>query len=109
MHKNPVVGRPIVAGYNWVTTSASKFVAHNLGKFVTNFQTILKTLYFKTMSSSFNKDIRLASIFRECFKKHLKKCKDFNEFFQHYDLQLCSNNASNLRSLLTKTKMETVK
>ena len=38
MHKNPVVGRPIVAGYNWITTGASKLVAYYLNQFVTHFE-----------------------------------------------------------------------
>ena len=28
--KNPIVGRPIVAGYNWIVTPASIFVGHYL-------------------------------------------------------------------------------
>ena len=41
MHKNPIVGRPIVAGYSWIATSASKFVTFYLKDFVTKFETIL--------------------------------------------------------------------
>ena len=34
--KNPIVGRPIVAGYNWILTPASIFVGHYLKKFIPN-------------------------------------------------------------------------
>jgi len=39
--KNPIVGRPIVAGYNWILTPASIFVGHYLKKFSNKFNTIL--------------------------------------------------------------------
>ena len=39
--KNPIVGRPIVAGYNWILTPASIFVGHYLKKFCNKFDTIL--------------------------------------------------------------------
>lgn len=41
MHKNPVVGRPIVAGYKWLTTCASKMVNFYLKGYVSKFSTIL--------------------------------------------------------------------
>ena len=39
--KNPPVGRPIVAGYNWILTPASIFVGHFLKEFYRKFDTIL--------------------------------------------------------------------
>ena len=39
--KNPVVGRPIVAGYNWILTPASIFVGHYLKEFYSKFENIL--------------------------------------------------------------------
>ena len=40
--KNPPVGRPIVAGYNWILTPASIFVGHFLKDFYVKFDGILK-------------------------------------------------------------------
>ena len=34
--KNPIVGRPIAAGYNWILTPASIFVGHYLKEFYCN-------------------------------------------------------------------------
>ena len=34
--KNPIVGRPIVAGSNWILTPASSFVGHYLNEFIAN-------------------------------------------------------------------------
>ena len=39
--KNPIVGRPIVAGYNWILTPASIFVGHYLKEFYCKFDSIL--------------------------------------------------------------------
>ena len=39
--KNPIVGRPIVAGYNWILTPASIFVGHHLKIFYSIFENIL--------------------------------------------------------------------
>ena len=39
--KNPIVGRPIVAGYNWILTPASIFVGHYLKEFYSKFENIL--------------------------------------------------------------------
>ena len=39
--KNPIVGRPIVAGYNWILTPASIFVGHHLKAFYSKFENIL--------------------------------------------------------------------
>ena len=39
--KNPIVGRPIVAGYNWIVTPASIFVGHYLKEFYSKFDSIL--------------------------------------------------------------------
>ena len=41
MLKNPIVGRPIVAGYNWILSPASIFVGHYLKEFCTKFDVIL--------------------------------------------------------------------
>ena len=40
--KNPIVGRPIVAGYNWILTPASIFVGHYLKDFCNKFDSILQ-------------------------------------------------------------------
>ena len=40
--KNPMVGRPIVAGYNWILTPASIFVGTFLKDFYSKFDGILK-------------------------------------------------------------------
>ena len=40
--KNPIVGRPIVAGYNWILTPASIFVGHYLKEFYSKFENILQ-------------------------------------------------------------------
>ena len=39
--KNPIVGRPIVAGYNWILTPASIFVGHYLKEFYSKLEYIL--------------------------------------------------------------------
>ena len=39
--KDPIVGRPIVAGYNWILTPASIFVGHYLKEFCKKFDSIL--------------------------------------------------------------------
>ena len=39
--KNPIVGRPIVAGYNWIVTPASIFVGHYLKEFYSKLEYIL--------------------------------------------------------------------
>ena len=39
--KNPIVGRQIVAGYNWMLTPASIFVGHYLKEFYCKFDSIL--------------------------------------------------------------------
>ena len=39
--KNPIVGRPIVAGYNWILTPASIFVGHYLKEFYSKFESFL--------------------------------------------------------------------
>ena len=69
----------------------------------------VKTLFFKTVATSFNKNIRLFAL-NECFNKHFKKYDDFKKCFQQYNIKLCSmaTNAPNLRSLITKTKLELV-
>ena len=39
--KKPIVGRPIVAGYNWLRTPALIFVGHYLKQFYSKFDNIL--------------------------------------------------------------------
>ena len=39
--KKPMVGRPIVAGYDWILTPASIFVGHYLKEFYSKFDSIL--------------------------------------------------------------------
>ena len=39
--KNPIVGRPVVAGYNWILSPASIFVGHYLKEFCTKSDAIL--------------------------------------------------------------------
>ena len=39
--KDPIVGRPIVSGCNWILTPVSIFVGHHLKKFCGKFDTIL--------------------------------------------------------------------
>ena len=41
MLKNPPVGRPIVAGYDWILTPASIFAGHFLKEFYSKFDNIL--------------------------------------------------------------------
>ena len=41
----------------------------------------VKTLFFKTVSTSFNKDIRLFGILNECFNKHLKSMMTLTSVF----------------------------
>ena len=41
MHKNPIVGRPIVAGYNWILIPASILVGHYLKTYCQHFDGIL--------------------------------------------------------------------
>ena len=38
--KNPVIGRPIVAGYDWILTPASIFAGHFLKEFYSKFDSI---------------------------------------------------------------------
>ena len=39
--KNPPIGRPIVAGYDWILTLASIFAGHFLKEFYSKFDSIL--------------------------------------------------------------------
>ena len=39
--KNPIIGRPIVAGYDWILTPASIFAGHFLKIFYNKFYSIL--------------------------------------------------------------------
>ena len=38
---NPIVGRPVVAGYNWILTPVTIFVVHYLNEFYSKFENIL--------------------------------------------------------------------
>jgi len=51
--KNPIVGRPIVAGYNWILTPASIFVGHYLKEFYSKFDSIFTDSHslIKTLES----------------------------------------------------------
>jgi hypothetical protein len=65
MHKNPVVGRPIVAGYNWILTPASIFVGHYLKKYCKHFESILtdSLSLIKTLEKTkFDKDSYLFTV-----------------------------------------------
>ena len=59
--KNPIVGRPIVAGYNWILTLASIFVGHYLKEFYFKFKNIL------TDSLSMIKMLENTIFDRNCF------------------------------------------
>ena len=39
--KNPIMGQPIVAGYNWILKPTSIFVGHHLKSFYSKFENIL--------------------------------------------------------------------
>ena len=65
MLKNPVVGRPIVAGYNWILTPASIFVGHYLKKYCQYFDDILtdSLSLVKTLETSqFGLDCQLFTV-----------------------------------------------
>ena len=56
--KNPIVGRPIVAGYNWILTPASIFVGHYLKEFYSKFENILTdSLSIVKMLENINFDV----------------------------------------------------
>ena len=59
--KNPIVGRPIVAGYNWILTPASIFVGHYLKYFYSKFENIL------TDSLSLIKLLEKTKINKNCY------------------------------------------
>ena len=59
--KNPIVGRPIVAGYNWILTPASIFVGHYFKEFYSKFENIL------TDSLSVIKTLENEVFDRNCF------------------------------------------
>ena len=59
--KNPIVGRPIVAGYNWILTPASIFVGHYLKSFYSKFKDIL------TDSLSLIKLLEKTKINKNCY------------------------------------------
>ena len=59
--KNPIVGRPIVAGYNWILTPASIFVGHYLKEFYSKFENIL------TDSLSLIRILEISKFDKDCF------------------------------------------
>jgi len=59
--KNPIVGRPIVAGYNWILTPASIFVGHYLKEFYSKFTNIL------TDSLSLVRILEISKFDKDCF------------------------------------------
>ena len=59
--KNPIVRRPIVAGYKWILTKASIFVGHYLKEFYSKFENIL------TDSLSVIKMLKNKIFDRDCF------------------------------------------
>ena len=59
--KNPIVGLPIVAGYNWILTPASIFLGHYLKSFYSKFENIL------TDSLSLVKLLEKTKINNNCF------------------------------------------
>ena len=59
--KNPILGRPIVAGYNWILTPASIFVGHYLKEFYSKFENIL------TDSLSLIKILEISKFDKDCF------------------------------------------
>ena len=65
IHTNPIVGRPILAGYNWILTPASIFVGHYLKEFYSKFENILTdslSLIKLLENTFFNKDYFLFTI-----------------------------------------------
>ena len=59
--KNPIVGRPIVAGYNWIVTPASIFVGHYLKEFYSKLENIL------TYSLSLIRILEISKFDKDCF------------------------------------------
>ena len=59
--RNPVVRRPIVAGYKWMLTKASIFVGHYLKEFYSKFENIL------TDSLSLIKILEISKFDKDCF------------------------------------------
>ena len=59
--KNPIVGRPIVAGYNWILTPASIFVGHYLKEFYSKFTNIL------TDSLSLIRILEISKFDKDCY------------------------------------------
>ena len=59
--KNPIVGRPIVAGYRWIFTPASIFAGHFLKEFYTKFDSILND------SLSLVKLLEISRFDKNCF------------------------------------------
>ena len=59
--KNPIVGRPIGAGYNWIVTPASIFVGHYLKEFYSKLENIL------TYSLSLIRILEISKFDKDCF------------------------------------------
>ena len=59
--QDPIVGRPIVAGYNWILTPAPMFVGHYLKEFYCKFDSIL------TDSLSLAKILEAKRFDKDCF------------------------------------------
>ena len=59
--KNPIVGRPIVAVYNWILTPASIFVGHYLKEFYSKFENIL------TDSLSLIRILEISKFDKDCY------------------------------------------
>ena len=73
--KNPIVGRPIVAGYNWILTPASIFVGHYLKELYSKFENIL------TDSISLIKILEISKFDKDCFFIHNRLFKFVHQYF----------------------------
>ena len=65
LHKNPVVGRPIVAGHSWVTVGCSKLLTSYFKKLLPKFPNILKdstTLIKILETTTFSDDVVLCTL-----------------------------------------------
>ena len=79
--KNPIVGRPIVAGYNWILTPASIFVGHYLKEFYCKFDSIL------TDSLSLVKNLETKRFDKDCFLFTI----DFKSLYTNISVQAAIN------------------
>ena len=62
IHKNPTVGRPIVASYKWRMTCASKIVNFYLNGCVSKFATILPNTFLLTIPPRFTEGFLLCTL-----------------------------------------------